>query len=122
MTHYQTGQIPPDLPSWERQFAMRIGTDQNSRWFESAWFTKTVTYGFALLVLVKFVHSVFPKENDFDWHLAYGRLVLDATHFNNAQAFRSLVFHYRPGRMLFDEAVSLLPRLLARTIATLCQN
>ena len=87
-----------------------------SSWYERAWFTKSVTYGFILLVLVKFVHSVFLKSNDFDWHLAYGHLGLKATYYADSEAFRSLVFHYPPGRLLIDEAVSLLPRLVARAI------
>jgi glycosyl transferase family 87 len=85
-------------------------------WYESDWFTKPIIYGFALLVVVKFFHSVFLKENDFDWHLAYGHSVLKATYFGDSEAFRSLIFHYPPGRMLIDEAVALLPRLAARAI------
>lgn len=88
-------------------------------WYERAWFTKSVTYGFILLVLVKFVHSIFLKENDFDWHLAYGQLALKATYYADSEAFRSLIsryFHYPPGRLLIDEALSLLPRLVARAI------
>ena len=85
-------------------------------WYERAWFTKSVTYGFILLVLVKFVHSVFFKQNDFDWHLAYGQMALKATYYADTDAFRALIFHYPPGRILIDEALSLLPRLLARAI------
>jgi|ERR1700688_3729410 len=85
-------------------------------WYERAWFTKSITYGFALLVLVKFVHSVFLKENDFEWHLAIGHLVLKATHYADSAAFNSIAFWYPPGRLLIDEALSLLPRLAARSI------
>lgn len=87
-----------------------------SPWYERAWFTKWIIYSFALLVLVKFVHSVFFKENDFDVHLAWGLLALKGTFYADPEAFRSLSFQYPPGRILIDEALALLPRLAARAI------
>ena len=95
---------------------MPIDSNRDRAWYESKLFTKSIIYGFSLLVLVKFSHSVFFKQNDFDWHLGYGYLVLKATHFSDSEAFRSLIFHYPPGRMLIDEALVLLPRLVARAI------
>jgi Glycosyltransferase family 87 len=87
----------------------------DSLWYERAWFRTSITWGFVLLVLVKFVHSVFLKENDFDVHLAYGQMALNAAH-GDAGPFLSLLFHYPPGRILLDEGFALLPRLVARTI------
>jgi hypothetical protein len=95
---------------------MPIDSNRDRAWYESKLFTKSIIYGFSLLVLVKFSHSVFFKQNDFDWHLGYGYLVLKATHFSDSEAFRSLIFYYPPGRMLIDEALVLLPRLVARAI------
>src|SRR5580700_2145883 len=87
----------------------------DSLWYERAWFRTSITYGFVLLVLVKFVQSVFLKENDFDVHLAYGQMALDATH-GTAGPFLNLLFHYPPGRILLNEGFALLPRLVARAI------
>src|SRR5258708_2845365 len=87
----------------------------DSLWYERAWFRTSVTYGFVLLVLVKFVHSVFLKENDFDVHLVWGQMALDATH-GDAGPFLALKFHYPPGRFLINEGFALLPRLSRRTI------
>ena len=79
-------------------------------WYERAWFATSVTYGFVLLVAVKAVHSIFFKANDFDVHLAWGRMALDG-------ALLSEPAHYPPGRFLIDEGLALLPRLVARTIS-----
>jgi len=87
-----------------------------SPWYERGWFTQSVIYGFTLLVVVKFVHSVFFKQNDFDWHLAYGHLAFKGTYGGDTAVFHSLLFHYPPGRILIDEALSLLPRLVARAM------
>ncbi len=89
-------------------------TDQP--WYERAWFIKALCYGFALLVAVKFVHSVFFKQNDFDVHLANGALALKATYYADSEAMGPLLFQYPPGRILIDEGLSLLPRLLARAV------
>ena len=51
---------------------MPIDLNRDRAWYESKLFTKSIIYGFSLLVLVKFSHSVFFKQNDFDWHLGYG--------------------------------------------------
>src|SRR6185312_8022174 len=73
-------------------------------WYERAWFTKSVTSGFVLLVVVKAVHSIFFKTNDFDVHLAWGRMAFDG-------AVLSIPPHYPPGRLLINEGLSFLPRL-----------
>ena len=84
------------------------------RWYERPWFRKSITIGFFLLVLIKFVHSVFFKQNDFDVHLAWGREALQGTFYGDAQDWQSVFFQYPPGRILFDELLSLLPHFFAR--------
>jgi len=71
------------------------------RWYQRAWCTRTVGYGLAALIIVKAVQSIFLKENDFDVHLAWGRLALEG-------AWDAVPFQYPPGRVLFvRSAVSL---------------
>src|ERR1043165_3374092 len=82
-------------------------------WYQRAWFTRLVGYGFAVLILVKTIHSVFLKENDFDVHLGWGRLAL-------AGALETVLFQYPPRRILFDEALAGLPRLVARALSFGC--
>jgi Glycosyltransferase family 87 len=88
----------------------------DSPWYDRAWFRTSVTCGFVLLVLVKFVHSVFLKENDFDVHFAWGQMALDATHGDAGPLLSLSSFHYPPGRFLINEGFALLPRLVARTV------
>ena len=76
-------------------------------------FTRSITYGFVLLVLAKAVQSVFLKENDFDVHLGWGRLALRSATLDD---FLRVPFQYPPGRILIDEAMAMLPRLVARAI------
>ena len=85
-------------------------------WYERPWLVKSITIGFVLLVLVKFVHSVFFKENDFDIHLSWGNAALRGTFYGDAAAWPSAFFQYPPGRILFDEALAMLPRLFARAL------
>ena len=83
------------------------------RWYQRAWFTRSAGYGFAVLVIAKAVHSVFFKQNDFDLHLHWGRLALEG-------AWDAVPFQYPPGRILFNEALAVLPRLVARALGFGC--
>jgi len=85
-------------------------------WYEQRWFTNSVTIGFALLILIKFVHSVFFMQNDFDGHLAMGSRALRGTFYGDNDAWQALFLQYPPGRILFDEFLSILPYYFVRAL------
>lgn len=85
-------------------------------WYEREWFIKTICYWFIAIVAIKFFQGVFFKQNDFDVHLAWGELAVRGTLHGDRAAFDSLLFQYPPGRLIFDEALAMLPRLWARAI------
>jgi alpha-1,2-mannosyltransferase len=85
-------------------------------WYGREWFVRSITYGFLLLVLIKFVHSVFFKQNDFDLHLHWGDTAFRGTFYGDAAAWQSAFFQYPPGRILFDEFLAVLPHSLARAL------
>ena len=94
---------------------MSMAATSGLPWYERPWFTRSLTVGFVLLILVKAVHAIFFKQNDFDHHLGWGREVFADTH--GPQAGRlAMLLQYPPGRLLIDEGLALLPRLLARAL------
>jgi hypothetical protein len=86
------------------------------RWFERRWLVRSITVSFVILVAIKFVHSVFFKENDFDLHLSWGGEALRGTVHGDEAAWGSILFQYPPGRILLDEFLATLPRLSARAM------
>src|SRR5215831_2164018 len=85
-------------------------------WFERSGLKSAVTAGFILLIVIKFVHAVFFKQNDFDVHLEWGKLALLGTYYSDEQAWSAVFFQYPPGRTLLDEFLSILPHYGARAL------